>query len=156
MHNFFVLILFFLCFLMFTVSRPLKMGILLLAGMCIYEYHLPITFYGSTFIILPLCFILSEIQPMVNIIWIRRYPLFSFLLIVGLIYIVYSILVSPHLEFGVKYFFSNYLCRYLLPIIAIVCIKKKKDMMIIYKYALCGVVIMTIFGIHNLIFKVNN
>lgn len=154
MHFFFLVILFVLCISMFVVSRQSKIGLLLLAGICIYEYSLP-TSIGSCVVIMPLCFFLSEIFTLKKIVRacsIHKSILFYFL-IIGIVYVFYSISISPYLQQGYApfSFCITTVVRYMLPFVALICINKKDDVKIIFDILFVGILIMTGFAVTNLI-----
>lgn len=158
MHSFFVIILLLLCIAMFLVSRPTKMGILLVAGICIYEYHLNLGSgamkdFGKCITILPLCFFVSEFNSFIHLIKKRSYSILNIFLLVGSLYVFYNILISPNMGTGIKYILISIVCRYLLPFFAFISIRKKMDVYKIYRITFCGVILMTFFGIINFISK---
>lgn len=152
MHNLFVLSLAILCILMFVVSRPAKMGILILAGFCVYEYHLP-TSYGDCVIALPLCFILSEVSYLYQEIFKHRKSVLFLVLVLGILYTVFSIMVPPNLGIGTNYLIKNIFCKYMLPFYAFLCVRHVKDRKIVYDISFVGILFMAFFGVLNLIFR---
>lgn len=154
MHTIFVLLLALFCFLMFVVSRPTKMGILLVAGICIYEYHLnfgtgALKDFGNCVIILPLCFCISELNSFFNLFRNVRYTILYFFFIMGLLYVLFSIYVSPYMGTGIKYLIIAMATRYMLPFYALFCIRNKEDINKIYRIVFVGILVMTSFGIFN-------
>ena len=152
MHNLFVLTLAILCILMFVVSRPVKMGILIFAGFCIYEYHLP-TSYGDCVIVLPLCFILSEASCLFHEIINHRKSVLFLVLVIGILYTLFSIIVPHNWGIGTNYLVKNIFCRYMLPFYAFLCIRQSRDLKIIYRISYAGILFMSFFAVMNLIFS---
>ena len=140
------------------VSRPVKLGILLFAGICIYEYHLnlgtdSLRDVSGSFTLLPLCFFFSEIMYIPNLINRCRYLIFYVFISLGLFYVIFTIFVSPNMGTGIKYIVTSVVCRYMLPLYALFCIRKRKDVQTIYRIVFVGVLIMTFWGFINLLSK---
>jgi len=122
--------------------------------MCIYEYNLP-SRIGQSVIVLPLCFFLSEYDSLRRIIIRRNNNILIWLLVVGVIYVIYSIIISPHLRenyMHLVYPIRHIIGRYLLPFVALVCIQRTKHITIIFNISFYAIIIMTLFGIVNLFF----
>ena len=158
MHYIFQLFLVVLCISMFLVSRPMKFGLLLIAGICIYEYHVNLgieTFRDVTgsVTLLPLFFFTSELNSFNVLSKKCRYPILYAIFFLGVLYTLFSIYVSPHMGTGIKYFITSIVCRYLLPFYAFFCLEKKRDIFLVYKIAFLCVIVMTFFGGINLVSK---
>lgn len=143
---------------MFIVPRSSKMGIMIFAGLCIYEYKLSNSFpLGATSIILPLCFLASEYKLLIK--KIKRasghYILLYHVLLISTIYVVYTIFVSPHLHNSSSFFYiiKNFVCRYLLFFIPIVCVSSRNDIKIVYKWIFIGIIVMSIFAFLNVVYQ---
>lgn len=154
MHNLFVLILVVSCISMFFVSKPVKIGILIAAGICIYEYKLPSSI-GHAVKILPLLFFVSEYANIWIVLNRYRRSILTCLLGIGCIYIIYSVIVSPHLwdKYAcISYSIRNTVGRYFLPFAAFLFFQSTKNVQKVFDISFGAIIVMTAFGITNLMF----
>lgn len=143
---------------MFKIERKYKLAIFLFSSICLDAVGLRfLSVFGIPKFFLSICFIMSELLYLrTHLKDVKKtilYPLICMMIIAtGLL-----CLNSPHYYHSLsqitKMFTNELLGKYFLIIYAFISMEQYKDLSPLYKIVFYGMVILTLFGIHNLITK---
>ena len=149
------LFLFILCCLMFKLSREYKIAILLLSSICLDAVVLGFVPFGGSQYILSHCFILSEIPHIrQHVESFKKTIIYSLLLIIIISFVV-LLINSPHCNDNItetlRLFIIELTGKYFVICYAFISVFSINDMKPILKVSYYGLIILTVFGVLNLI-----
>lgn len=147
--------LFILCYLMFKLSREYKVAILLLSTICFDAIVLNFVPFGGAKYILSHCFILSEIPHIRQHVKTLKktvvYPLLLIVIIATIILFINSPHYNNNLIETLRLFILELTGKYFALCYAFVLISSMNSMKPILKVSYYGLLILTAFGVLNLI-----
>lgn len=136
-----------LSFSMFFLKREQKLAVMMIYGICFMSVQ-------ARYLIPPLFFFLSEIphwREYVNVIKKFKLTIFVTILFLGTVLLI---LHSPHLRGTgqlLSYLRTEIITKYLLIIIPLVALSSKGTLSIVVKAVTVSMIILTLFGIYNLL-----
>lgn len=149
------LFLFVLCISMFKMKREHKIALICISPICLTTVSLPIPFGNANFI-LPICFIISEIHHFSQYIReIKRTPL-CFLMIMMIIATCILLVHSPHYNNPhqfIRLFMMELFGKYFIICFGFIIIYKYKQIKYLETSLFYSIIILTLFGIQNLLTK---
>lgn len=152
MGNVLAIIIYLLCFLMFFVKREQKLVILLVYIICFRD-----VFVNHSLIVNPVAFfIFSEIKHIRQYIQTpRKYNLqiYVMAIFIGCVLLIWN---SPHLRSItelLEFIRSELLYKYMLLFVPLVVMKGRGTMQDIVRPVFISLLILTLFGLHNLLFQ---
>lgn len=147
--------LFILCCLMFRLSREYKVAILLLSSICLDAVVLKFVPFGGSQYILSHCFILSEISYIRQYVKTFKKTIIYPLLLIVIVAAVVLLMNSPHYNGNLtgilRLFIVELTGKYFAICYAFVSILSMNNMKPILKVSYYGLLILTAFGVLNLI-----
>lgn len=139
---------------MFILPTGKKFGVLLAAGLCLYEYSLPFKL-GSCVVCIPLCFVLSEYRNIFKIVKSYQKTVLGITFMIGILSIVEAVIASPSIRYGLSsfilYVLGQITGRYVLLFAALTSINSKESIVSTYKITYIACFVMFLFGLSNLI-----
>lgn len=144
-----------LCILMFKLNRPHKLAVLLLSTICLNSATLKSIPFGGGIYILSNCFIISELPYILkHYRKIKRTIIYTCMSIFLLSFIIIYI-NSPHYYLSLSQLLRLIIIegvgKYFAMCYAFICIISEQDLKPIIKVSFWGLVVLTIFGLLNLI-----
>lgn len=156
MQIFAQLLVLFLGILMFFVKREHKLGVLLLTSICLRCVTVKFIPLGGAVYFLPFCFILSECQHWKNHVAFIKKTIFYPLMIMMVVAVIILKINSPHysgIGVSTRLIITELIPKYFVIIYAFLCIKSVDSLRIASKYCFYGMVVLTAFGVMNLMTK---
>lgn len=144
-----------LCISMFRIQSEHKVGILLFVSCCFNEVQVNFLPIHGAKILVCFAYLLSEIRNIKALIADAKQTRLYIVLIIALISFVVLCLFSPHIKESLTIFIGALLgelvCKYFVLFYAFWSLRSKEKIRIVIVYAIFSIVLLTIFGVENLI-----
>lgn len=149
------IVLLILCLSMFKIKREHKIALICISPICLTSVSLPIPFGNANFI-LPICFTISEIHHFPQYIReIKKTPLY--LLMIMMTIATFILLIhSPHynnLHQFIRLFMMELFGKYFMICLGFIMVYKYNQLRSIATSLFYSIIILTLFGIQNLLTK---
>lgn len=151
-----VVLAFLCCISMFFIKLEYKIGVMILGTIVFSLVYIPILPFHNANMLLPFCFILSELQQIQTFVQLSKGTTVWKLMGIFIVLIIFTILVSPHLHnaSSLKYFLQGeVLFKYFALLYAYWAFSTEDSIKPTLKITFYGLLVLTIFGVINYLTK---